>query len=60
MQAAIDKPSLKENNIRTLITTAAGLGISNTSSNIVHHIYNIMDLPDFNISKFFERVNRDI
>lgn len=60
MQAAMDKTGLKDNNIRTVITTASGLGIVNTSNHIVHHVYNILDLEDFNISKFFDRVIRDI
>lgn len=59
-QAAIDRSKLQSHNIQTVITTAAGLGIYYTNNTIVHITFNILDYEYFNISKFFDRIIREI
>jgi len=44
--AASDKRLLKEKGIKTVLTTASGLGITyQPQDGIVHHQYNLLDIP---------------
>lgn len=44
--AATDKKLLREKGIKTVLTTASGLGITYASTDdITHHQYNLSDIP---------------
>lgn len=59
--AASDKRLLKEKGVRTVVTTASGLGISYfPTDEITHKQYNLLDSPSQNISHCFEATFRDI
>lgn len=60
-KAASDKPLLQSKNIRMVVTTASGLGISfNDNDGIVHRQYNLQDIPSQNIAQFFDSTFHDI
>jgi len=59
--AASDKRLLKEKGVRTVLTTASGLGISYLPMDgIAHKQYNLLDMPSQNILHVFESTFREI
>ncbi|KAL4487889.1 hypothetical protein ABPG72_022749 [Tetrahymena utriculariae] len=59
--AAIDKRMLKEKGIKTVLTTASGLGVSYLPSDgITHKQYNLLDIETQNISNCFDSTYREI
>lgn len=53
-RAALDKKLLKEKNVKTVLTVAAGLAIHHPS-NIKNVVYPVWDVVNFDISKYFSK-----
>jgi dual specificity phosphatase 12 len=53
-RAAMDKKLLKEENIKTVLTVAAGLAIHHPA-NIKNVVYPVWDMVNFDISKYFAK-----
>lgn len=53
-RAAMDKKLLKEKNVKTVVTVAAGLAIHHPS-NIKNVVYPVWDMVNFDISKYFSK-----
>ena len=54
------KRNLYAKNIKTVITAASGIVVSYPTNKITHHVYQMQDRENFDISRFFDRASKDI
>jgi protein-tyrosine phosphatase len=56
----MDRRTLKDKNIRTVLTTASGLSVNYSGMNIVHRQWNMLDIESYFIGRYFEETYREI